>query len=67
MLVEQAQQMVRGVTPQNLRDSDSLRQQMVGEMARVRSQVEGLITDIPRRRLVRSRPSSKGGDHATAH
>jgi len=66
-LVEQAQQMVRGVTPQSLRDSDSLRQQIVSEMARVRSQVESLITDVPRRRLVRTRPSSNGGDHAAAH
>jgi hypothetical protein len=66
-LVEQAQQMVRGVTPQSLRDSDSLRQQIVGEIARVRSQVEGLITDAPRRRLIRTRPSSNGGDHAASH
>jgi len=66
-LVEQAQQMVRGVTPQSLRDSDSLRQQIVGDMAGVRSQVEALITDVPRRKLVRSRPSTNGGDHATAH
>jgi hypothetical protein len=65
--VEQAQQMVRGVTPQNLRDSDSLRQQIAGEMSRVRSQVESLLTDLPRRRLVRARPSANGGDRATPH
>ena len=65
-LVEQAQQLVRGVTPQALRDSDSLRQEVASSMAQVRQQVEGLITDVPRRRLVRSRPSGNGGSDATA-
>jgi hypothetical protein len=65
-LVEQAQALVRGVTPQQLRDSDSLRQHVAGEMARVQVQVEGLLTDAPRRRLVRNRPSANGGGHATA-
>ena len=63
-LVEEAQRLVRGVSPQQLRDSDSLRQQVAAEMARVRGQVEGLITDAPRRRLVRARPSAEGGNHA---
>jgi hypothetical protein len=62
-LVEEAQRLVRGVSPQDLRDSDSLRQQVAAEMARVRGQVEGLITDAPRRRLVRARPSADGGNH----
>jgi hypothetical protein len=65
-LVEQARQMVQGVSPQRLRDSDSLRQQVAQDMARVRQQVEGLLVDAPRRRLVRARPSGNGGDHATA-
>jgi hypothetical protein len=63
-LVEEAQRLVRGVSSQDLRDSDSLRQQVAAEMARVRGQVEGLITDAPRRRLVRARPSADGGNHA---
>jgi hypothetical protein len=63
-LVEEAQRLVRGVSPQQLRDSDSLRQQVVAEIARVRERVEGLITDAPCRRLVRARPSAGGGDHA---
>lgn len=65
-LVLQAQSLVRGVTPQQLRSSDSLRQHVASEMARVQAQVEGLLTDAPRRRLVRNRPSSNGGSHATA-
>jgi hypothetical protein len=65
-LVEQAQQLVRGITPQQLRDSDSLRQHVTAEMDRVQVQVEGLLTDAPRRRLLRNRPSVNGGGHATA-
>jgi hypothetical protein len=65
-LVAQAQQMVRDVTPQRLRDSDSLRQQIAADMAQVRQQVETLIVDVPRRRLVRARPSANGGSHAAA-
>jgi hypothetical protein len=65
-LVEQARQLVRGVTPQQLRDSDSLRQHVAAEMDRVQVQVEGLLTDAPRRRLLRNRPSVNGGGHATA-
>ena len=65
-LVEEAQRLVQGVAPQQLRDSDSLRQQIAGDMARVRERVEGLITDVPRRRLIRARPSGNGGGHAAA-
>ncbi|HEX5270198.1 MAG TPA: hypothetical protein VFW33_06925 [Gemmataceae bacterium] len=65
-LVEQARRIVRGVTPQALRDSDSLRQEVASTMAHVRQLVEGLITEAPRRRLVRSRPSGDGGGHAAA-
>ena len=63
-LVEEAQRLVQGVSPQDLRNNETLRQQMATEMTRVREQVENLITDVPRRRLVRTRPSTNGGDHA---
>jgi hypothetical protein len=63
-LVEQAQRLVRGVSPQALRDSDALRQEMGSWMAQVRQRVEALITDAPRRRLVRARPAGNGGGHA---
>jgi hypothetical protein len=65
-LVRQAQELVQGVTPQRLRASDELRQQVATDMARVQAQVEGLLTDAPRRRLVRNRPSDNGGGHAPA-
>jgi hypothetical protein len=63
-LVEEARRLVQGVSPQELRDNDSLRQQVASDMARVREQVEGFITDVPRRRLIRTRPSANGGGHA---
>jgi hypothetical protein len=62
-LVAQAQQLVQGVGPQELRDDNSLRQQVAQQMARVQAQVEGLITAVPRRRLVRARSSANGGGH----
>jgi hypothetical protein len=65
-LVEEAQRLVQGVTPQRLRDDTALRGHVAMEMARVRAQVTGLITGAPRRRLVRQRPSANGGGHAAA-
>ena len=65
-LVEQARRLVQGITPGHLRDNESLRQDVAGEMARVRSQVETLIVEAPRRRLVRARPSSNGGSDGLA-
>jgi hypothetical protein len=65
-LVEQAQQLVQGVTPQRLRDEADLRQTISSQMAVVQAQVEGLIVNAPRRRIVRTRPSPNGGSHAPA-
>ncbi len=63
-LVEQAQGLVRGTTPQALRDHDGLRQQVAAQMAQVQTQLEGLIVDRPRRQLIRRGPSTNGGGHA---
>jgi hypothetical protein len=63
-LVEEAQRLVQGVGAQRLREDGSLRERIAQEMQRVQSQVESLITDVPRRRIVRARPSSNGGAHA---
>jgi hypothetical protein len=65
-LVEQAQGLVKGVEPQHLRDNAGLRSEIAARMAEVRTGVEALITDAPRRRLVRTRPSGNGGSHAAA-
>lgn len=62
-LVEQAQQIVRGIGPQDLRDSDGLRQQVATEMAGVQATLDGLLVDRPRRRIIRSTPSTNGDHH----
>ena len=54
-LVEQAQRIVRGVRPQALRDDNSLRQRIATQLAGVQSQVEGMLVDRPRRRILRSK------------
>ena len=53
-LVAQAQDLVQGVTPQQLRDSDGLRHQIATGMSVVQSQLDGLIIDRPRRSIIRS-------------
>jgi hypothetical protein len=66
-LVGQAQQLVRGVTPQDLRDNDGLRRHVAAEMAAVQTRLEGLIVEGPRRRLVRSQTTRNGDNHASDH
>jgi hypothetical protein len=63
-LVAQARQLVQGLTPQELRNQESLRQQVAATMTQVQTHVESLITDAPRRRLIRTRPLANGGNHA---
>ncbi len=53
-LVEQAQRIVRGVEPQQLRDNQPLRQQLATQLAGVQSVLDGLMIDRPRRRILRS-------------
>ena len=65
-LVEQAQELVRGVAPQDLRDDGGLRRTIAAQMTEVQSRVERMIVDAPRRRIVRPQASSNGGSHATA-
>ncbi len=55
-LVAQAQRAVRGVAPQELRDSQSLRQNVASELAHVQSSLDALIVDRPRRRILRQSP-----------
>jgi hypothetical protein len=63
-LVARAQDLVRGVTPQDLRDNDGLRQQVAREMAVVQSQLEGMIVERPRRQIIRPNPGRNGAAHA---
>ena len=52
-LVERAQQVVQGVEPQRLRDSQSLRQQVATQLSGVQSALDGLLVDCPRRNILR--------------
>lgn len=52
-LVANAQQVVRGVQPQQLRDSQALRQQVSSQMAAVQSGLDQLLVDRPRRNIQR--------------
>ncbi len=65
-LVEQAQQIVRGVGPQDLRDSDSLRQQVATQLAAVQATLDGMLVERPRRRIIRSSPATNGDNPAPA-
>lgn len=59
-LVAQAQQVVRGVAPQQLRDNQSLRQQVATQLAGVQASLEGLLVDRPRRSILRpTRPETE--------
>ncbi len=52
-LVAQAQRIVRGVEPQELRDSANLRQHVAAQLAGVQSVLDGLLVDRPRRNILR--------------
>jgi hypothetical protein len=52
-LVAEAQGIVRGVEPQELRHSAPLRQQVATELSRVQSVLDGLLVDRPRRNILR--------------
>lgn len=61
-LVEQCQGIVQGVEPQQLRDSQPLRQRVVTQLAGIQASLDGMLVDRPRRRIIR--PSTNGnGDH----
>ncbi len=52
-LVVDAQRIVRGIQPQQLRDSVSLRQQVTTQLSGVQSVLDGLLVDRPRRSILR--------------
>jgi len=63
-LVEQAQQIVRGIAPQSLRDNAGLRQHVATQLAAVQATLDGMLVDQPRRRIIRAQPVANGGNHA---
>jgi hypothetical protein len=52
-LVADAQQVIRGIEPQTLRDDAGLRQHVATEMSRVQSVLDGMLVDRPRRAILR--------------
>jgi hypothetical protein len=64
-LVEQAQQLVQGVTPQDLRANDDLRDRIAARMTAVQSDLDALLVERPRRQVLRPSASRNGGTHAT--
>jgi hypothetical protein len=52
-LVVQVQNVVRGIEPQQLRDTQSLRQQVATQLSGVQSVLDGLMVDRPRRNILR--------------
>jgi hypothetical protein len=65
-LVEKAQGLLQGVTPDQVRSLPDVRQQLQTGMAAMSQQLDQLLVDAPRRRILRS-PSTNnhGGSHAT--
>ena len=55
-LVEVAQRAVQGAQPQNIRDSESLRQHIGTQLSSVQSVLDGMLVDQPRRRILRNQP-----------
>ena len=52
-LVANAQQVVRGVQPSELRNNQSLRHDVSSQLSRVQSVLDGLLVDRPRRNILR--------------
>lgn len=52
-LVGQAQRTIRGVEPQQLRDSADLRQRVATQLAGVQASLDGMLVDRPRRNILR--------------
>lgn len=52
-LVDRAQRVVRGVEPQQLRDSGELRQQLATQLSSVKSSLDQMLVERPRRNILR--------------
>ena len=59
-LVTQAQRAVRGVAAQDLRDSQSIRQEVATQLASVQTTLDAMLIDRPRRRILRN--AAAGGE-----
>jgi hypothetical protein len=59
-LVATAQRAVRGVAAQDLRDSQSIRQEVASQLTRVQTSLDAMLIDRPRRRILRN--ATAGGE-----
>jgi hypothetical protein len=59
-LVSRAQQAVRNVGAQDLRDSEAMRGQVATQLSRVQASLDAMLVDRPRRRILRNTPASGG-------
>ncbi len=66
-LVAQAHDLVQDVKPQALRDNEDFRRHVATELSQVQAQLDGLMVDRPRRRIMRAHPSSNGVAHDATH
>ena len=53
MLVEEAQQVITGIEPQQLRDSVRLRQMVARDFEKIQASVGEMLVDRPRRNILR--------------
>jgi hypothetical protein len=53
-LVEQCQQIIQGIEPQQLREKSDLRQHVATKLSAVGSILDGLLVDRPRRNILRN-------------
>jgi hypothetical protein len=61
-MVDTAQKLLKGVRPGQLRNNESLRNQMTSELSAVKASLDSLLVDQPRRRILR--PAARAGDAA---
>jgi hypothetical protein len=59
-MVANVQQIVGGITPNALRNSESLRNRIGHELTKVQASLDGLMVDRPRRNLIRRNGGSRG-------
>ena len=60
-LVEQAERVIRGVAPEDLRARGDLRQRVAAQLSAVQSKLDGLLIDRPRRKILRAPAPAAGG------
>ena len=61
-MVDQAQQVVQGIQPKNLRDNQILRETVSSELHQLQTALDDLLIDRPRRNILRRSPSAAEAD-----